>query len=273
MATSTPSQNPSGPGSGGGDRNRGRSRNRNGGNGGNRSRNRNRSQGDRPPGERGESGERRNAPRSFSGGGNSSYTKEKVPRRAPSKSFFQKILGIFGLGDAADAKKARPSAPNPLARVGSTRVPEPGSRPEPAAGRNAPRRNDGPPRDPADRPPREARPPREPKPRREPENVEVTCERLYVGNLSYEAGEDDLKQLFGGVGTVQLAEVVSHKGSQRSKGYAFLEMASIDEARRAVSELHDRDFMGRKLVVSGAKSVGRQENGASRDERDERDED
>ena len=93
-----------------------------------------------------------------------------------------------------------------------------------------------------------------PKEARTPENVEVTSARLYVGNLSYDATESDLVDLFNGVGSVQNAEVVSHRYTQRSKGFAFVQMQTIDEARRAVHELHDKEFLGRKLVVSGAKS-------------------
>ena len=89
---------------------------------------------------------------------------------------------------------------------------------------------------------------------RKPEAVEVTTPRLYVGNLSFDATESDLSELFSGVGQVVTAEVVSHKQTQRSKGFAFVQMQSVDEAKRAVSELHDKDFMGRKLVVSGAKN-------------------
>ncbi len=88
---------------------------------------------------------------------------------------------------------------------------------------------------------------------RKPELVEVTSPRLYVGNLSYDATESDLFELFNGVGSVQNAEVVSHKKTQRSKGFAFVQMQSLDEARRAVELLHDKEFLGRKLVVSGAK--------------------
>ncbi len=88
---------------------------------------------------------------------------------------------------------------------------------------------------------------------RKPELVEVTSPRLYVGNLSYDATESDLFELFNGVGNVQNAEVVSHKNTQRSKGFAFVQMQSLDEARRAVEVLHDKEFLGRKLVVSGAK--------------------
>lgn len=89
---------------------------------------------------------------------------------------------------------------------------------------------------------------------RKPEVVDVTTPRLYVGNLSFDATESDLTELFNGVGQVVTAEVVSHRHTQRSKGFAFVQMQSVDEALRAVRELHDKEFLGRKLVVSGAKT-------------------
>ena len=89
---------------------------------------------------------------------------------------------------------------------------------------------------------------------RKPEAVEVTTPRLYVGNLSFDATESDLFELFNGVGAVQNAEVVTYRHNQRSKGFAFVQMLTVDEAKRAVEELHDKEFLGRKLVVSGAKS-------------------
>jgi RNA recognition motif-containing protein len=89
---------------------------------------------------------------------------------------------------------------------------------------------------------------------RKPERIEVTSPRLYVGNLSFEATESDLFELFNGVGHVQNAEVVSYRHNQRSKGFAFVQMQTIEEAKRAVEELHDKEFLGRRLVVSGAKS-------------------
>ena len=89
---------------------------------------------------------------------------------------------------------------------------------------------------------------------RKPESVEVTTPRLYVGNLSFDASESDLFELFNGVGAVQNAEVVTYKHNQRSKGFAFVQMNTVEEAKRAVEELHDKEFLGRKLVVSGAKS-------------------
>ena len=89
---------------------------------------------------------------------------------------------------------------------------------------------------------------------RKPEAVEVTTPRLYVENLSFDATESDLFELFNGVGAVQNAEMVTYKHNQRSKGFAFVQMLTVDEAKRAVEELHDKEFLGRKLVVSGAKS-------------------
>lgn len=112
----------------------------------------------------------------------------------------------------------------------------------------------------------ERREPRAKPESRAPELRDVVSGRLYVGNLSYDATENDLMDLFNGVGQVQSAEVVSHKRTMRSKGYAFVQMLSIDEARRAVDVLHDKDFMGRALVVSGAKAE-------RPDDRDDQDDD
>jgi len=99
------------------------------------------------------------------------------------------------------------------------------------------------------------------RPARKPERVEVTSPRLYVGNLSFDATESDLFELFNGVGHVQNAEVVSYRHNQRSKGFAFVQMQTIEEAKCAVQELHDKEFLGRRLVVSGAKSSEHQVQG------------
>ena len=101
---------------------------------------------------------------------------------------------------------------------------------------------------------------RESYPSRKPEAVEVTSPKLYVGNLSYDATESDLFALFKGVGSVKNAEIVCHKYNDKSKGFGFVTMTTIDESKRAVLELHDKEFMGRKLVVSGAKTGEREPN-------------
>jgi len=82
----------------------------------------------------------------------------------------------------------------------------------------------------------------------------VTSGRLYVSNLSYDATEADLTELFGGVGQVMSAEIVVNRSTQRSKGFAFVEMLNVDQAKRAVAELHDKEYMGRKMLVTGAKA-------------------
>lgn len=95
------------------------------------------------------------------------------------------------------------------------------------------------------------------RPSRKPEAVEVTSPRLYVGNLSFDASESDISELFNGVGAVRNVEIVTYKDTYKSKGFGFVTMSSIDEGIRAVKELHDKEFMGRRLMVSGAKTIDR----------------
>ena len=87
-----------------------------------------------------------------------------------------------------------------------------------------------------------------------------------MGNLSYDVSEQDLQELFKGIGGVRNIEVVYNRSTHRSKGYGFVEMLRMDEAIRAVEVLHDQPFMGRKMTVSGAKSKGHDE----REEMEER---
>jgi len=96
--------------------------------------------------------------------------------------------------------------------------------------------------------------PSAPRERRAPEKTEVGSPRIYLGNLSYDATEEDLKDLFKGVGTVRNVEIVYNRRTHRSKGYGFVDMLNTEEAKRCVEVLHDQFFMGRKLVVSGAKT-------------------
>lgn len=93
------------------------------------------------------------------------------------------------------------------------------------------------------------------KPRnRAPQKVAVESARLYVGNLSYDASEHDIEELFKGVGTVKKVEIIYNRNTHKSKGYGFVQMLSTEEAVRAVDVLHDQPFMGRQLVVNGSKS-------------------
>jgi hypothetical protein len=94
----------------------------------------------------------------------------------------------------------------------------------------------------------------------------VESARVYVGNLSYDVSESDLQDLFKGVGGVRNVEIVYNRSTHRSKGYGFVEMLHVDEAKRSVEVLHDQPFMGRKLTVSGAKSKGQDD----REDKEER---
>jgi RNA recognition motif-containing protein len=76
--------------------------------------------------------------------------------------------------------------------------------------------------------------------------------RLYVGNLSYETTELDLRELFGQSGTVSEVKVVMDRETGRPRGFAFVEMSSDAEAKQAISQLHGRDLGGRTLKVNEA---------------------
>jgi RNA recognition motif-containing protein len=106
----------------------------------------------------------------------------------------------------------------------------------------------------AERPPRE---PREDRPDRavhsEPIPQEIVSPKLYVGNLAYEAAESDLFDLFSKVGAVKNVEVAMDRRSGRSKGFGFVEMEALETAKAAAEALNRTDFMGRQIVVSGAK--------------------
>ncbi len=99
--------------------------------------------------------------------------------------------------------------------------------------------------------------------RRAPVYVEPTTPRLYVGNLSYEVTNSDLSVLFGAHGSVVEAAVVTQGGTDRSKGFAFVEMGTVEEARAAAKALNDHEVKGRKMLVTGAKNEGREERSSS----------
>ncbi|GEM_PF-891738 len=83
----------------------------------------------------------------------------------------------------------------------------------------------------------------------------ATEKKLYIGNLNYSATDEDLKNLFLKCGNVQSASVVKDKRSGKSRGYGFVEMASVEDASRAL-KLNATEFMGRYLMVSEAKGGG-----------------
>jgi cold-inducible RNA-binding protein len=77
--------------------------------------------------------------------------------------------------------------------------------------------------------------------------------KLFVGNLSFQTTSADLETLFAEVGTCESAAVVTDRETGRSRGFGFVEMASNDEAQKAIAALNGRDVQGRQLNVSEAK--------------------
>ena len=183
-------------------------------------------------------GRRRRGGRGRSGGAGHSHSENRVhtnggPSAAPKKkeSPFSKLIGWI------TGKKAKPEPKQPLRSAESTSRPDFKER-EPRAPR-------------AERPERPRREDRPPK--ADPTPQEIVSPKLYVGNLAYEAAESDLFDLFSKVGAVKNVEIAMDRHANRSKGFGFVEMESLDTAKEAAAKLNRTDFMGRQIVVSGAK--------------------
>lgn len=157
--------------------------------------------------------------------------RRRMPRQeapAPKPSLLQRILSFFGFGKKKDAgKKDKRKNDNQKPRQ-NVRV---------AKGRS----NQG------------GNPAARQEKRRRPASVTPTRNaRLYVGNLSYEASEAELEDLFKGFGNVRSVEIIYNTRTYKSKGYAFVEMQKLEDAQRAAEVLHGQPFMGRELMVSAA---------------------
>jgi RNA recognition motif-containing protein len=77
--------------------------------------------------------------------------------------------------------------------------------------------------------------------------------KLYVGNLSFETSNNDLEEMFGEIGTVESARIIEDRETGRSRGFAFVEMSSNEEAQAAITALNGKDMDGRSLTVNEAK--------------------
>ena len=79
------------------------------------------------------------------------------------------------------------------------------------------------------------------------------AKKLYVGNLAFQTTSQELQQLFGQAGTVQSASVVEDRDTGRSRGFAFVEMSSQEEANSAIEQFNGKEVGGRALKVNEAK--------------------
>ena len=77
--------------------------------------------------------------------------------------------------------------------------------------------------------------------------------KLYVGNLPYETGDAELQELFGQFGSVESVRVMRDMATGRARGFAFVEMATEEDAQTAIAKLNQHQLCGRALVVNEAR--------------------
>jgi cold-inducible RNA-binding protein len=77
--------------------------------------------------------------------------------------------------------------------------------------------------------------------------------RLFVGNLSYQTMENDLQDYFSQAGVVTSVNLMLDKMTGKSRGFAFVEFATPEEANKAVEQFHNQEFQGRALTVNVAR--------------------
>ena len=77
--------------------------------------------------------------------------------------------------------------------------------------------------------------------------------KIYVGNLSFNTNEDELKGLFESYGAVESAKIISDQFTGRSRGFGFIEMENREEGLKAIQELDSKELGGRSLKVNEAR--------------------
>jgi RNA recognition motif-containing protein len=76
---------------------------------------------------------------------------------------------------------------------------------------------------------------------------------LYVGNLSFQMREEDLKELFEAFGEVTSVKIITDRETGRSKGFGFVELANQEDGERAIQELNNKEVKGRNMKVNEAR--------------------
>ncbi|HLB52959.1 MAG TPA: hypothetical protein VJK48_04550 [Chlamydiales bacterium] len=88
-------------------------------------------------------------------------------------------------------------------------------------------------------------------------NQQQQNQKLYVGNLNFDASEDEVRELFGNYGQVEDVKIVMDRFSGRSRGFAFVRMDSADSAGKAKDALNGQPFQGKALVIDWARTEQR----------------
>jgi len=84
------------------------------------------------------------------------------------------------------------------------------------------------------------------------------CVEIYVGNLSYDMTEAQMRKEFERFGTVKSSRIITHRFNHRSKGFGFIEMPKRSEAEAAIKATNGKDILGRKLRTNEAKNKSRE---------------
>ena len=157
------------------------------------------------------------------------HRRQRMPRPEPTParkpSLLQRILSFFGFGkkNKPEEKQHKKNRNNPPQKVRVAKTNNHGGNPAGNKGR-----------------------------RHATSTPPTRNARLYVGNLSYEATESELEDLFKGFGNVRSIDIIYNPRTYKSKGYAFVEMCLLEDARKAAEVLHGQPFMGWELMVSAA---------------------
>jgi len=88
-------------------------------------------------------------------------------------------------------------------------------------------------------------------------NQQAQTQKLYVGNLNFDANEDQVRELFSSFGQVEDVKIVMDRFSGRSRGFAFVRMDSADSAGKAKEALNGQPFQGKALVIDWARTEQR----------------
>lgn len=86
--------------------------------------------------------------------------------------------------------------------------------------------------------------------------------KLFVGGLSYDATQDDVRELFEKTGSVNDVKIIMDRETGRPRGFCFVEMGSPEEAQSAIASLNNTEYMGRNIVVNEAKEKPREQRGS-----------
>jgi RNA recognition motif-containing protein len=77
--------------------------------------------------------------------------------------------------------------------------------------------------------------------------------KMYVGNIAFNATEQDLRDLFSEYGEIESLKIMKDNFTERSKGFGFIEMVDENDAKKAIATLNGKDFMGKSLTVAEAR--------------------